>query len=268
MYRLDFESPSIDLIQRGFQGLTLRPLLGLYPLDFLEPYPVEVRYSPLKFPVYRFQDDIIGLYVLFYGAEVVKLGTSSVSSILSRMYAQAPLYGLVYSVFVVKRKLKIKGEDLDEQLYNHIKEVARRGGIRLPNIMDRKPPTRKIVGAWLSHSNTALEKVSKVLSELTALLSEFADSIPDFERILGVGEYWFTPYCDEQVIEYVRKLPRTASSLDELKNYCREESCEGALTILPNGLCVLEVVLSNNQKRRVFITTCDNVSHKLLITLL
>jgi len=266
MYRLDFESPSIDLIQHGFKDLRLRPLLGLYQLDFLKPYPVEIRYSPLKFPVYRFQDDIIGLYVLFYGVEIVKLGTSSVSSILSRMYAQAPLYGLVYSVFVVKRKLKIRSEDLDEQLYECIKKIEERGGNKLPKIMVSKPPTSRIVEAWLLFNNTVVEKIGKVLPELIAHLSGYTDSITDFERIVGYGDYWFTPYCDKQVIEYVRKLPWATSSLDELKNYCKEEDCEGTLTVLPNGLCVLEVVLDSNRKQRVFITTCDNVSYKLLIT--
>jgi len=265
MHRLDFESSSIDTIQKGFRNLVLKPLLGLYPLDFLKPYQVEIKYSPLELPMYRFQGDIIGLYVLFYGAKIVKLGTSSISSILPRMYTQAPIYGLVYSVFVVKRKLKIDKEDLDKQLYDHIKKIAGRSWNRLPQIQVRKPSTSKIVKAWLSCNNAALEKIVEVMSKLTALLSKFADSLMDFERIMGYGDYWFTPYYDEQLMEYVRKLPPTTDSLDELEKYCRKESCKGVLTILPNGLCILETMLNGGQK--IFVTTCDQVSHKLLISL-
>lgn len=272
--RLWFSTIPLEYLSDARIELVLHPYIGLQRVGFLEPLKIrfKIRRS-LTLPTEREPGSQIAFYVASYlpndnsGRLYYKVGSSSINSVLSRVYTQSPIAGVISTVVVVNERLNTETVDREiaKELKSRLKITVRssRSKIKNTNIVNYHLTclkTTKEINATYNH------RIYSVLKEISNTISEVINK--KFSQKLTIAypspTLVFTPMVKDDDINYLEKLDKTKSNgLEQLveENKGLRIPIEGELTILHNALCTLKA----NDKN--YIGSCDKVEYEFLIEL-
>lgn len=230
-FTLDMPRKPLYSIQGGHVSFSMVPFVG--------PFSVPSDGSWMRVKVARIfkdeppddfeENDIVCLYMLYYGDDYMKVGTSRLESAVSRMFSQAPLVAIVVAVIQPDTVLPL--EYLERAIIDKLKS---------PILKRSKPELSRIVSTWNSvisgHGQLymKLETIKEKMDPLAVLeVEEICKDAWGVAReygdpLYGFAEHWFIP-------EYPREpLPPPLP-----KRVQPREGEEILLKFNPNGLfCV------------------------------
>jgi len=146
------------------------------------------------------EGDIVCLYLLYYGDEHIKVGTSRLENAVARMFSQAPLVAVVAAVIQPNTELPL--EYLENAVIAHANELGLRG------VKRTKPRLSELVSAWnsvisgrgrLHEKLKAARETAKPLSVLEKLGEvcrvAWKVACEHWEPLYGFASHWFIPEC-------------------------------------------------------------------------
>ncbi|MEL9941013.1 MAG: hypothetical protein QW348_06820 [Ignisphaera sp.] len=252
-----FESLALEELYGGRVGLSLTPYIGLYRVGFLEEVRVLARIAyGGGANVVRGAGDEVAVYLLHYG-NYVKVGSSSVSNVVGRMFSQAPLCGMVVTSLIFKERASSE-EVLDRYLVRRVRGLS---VLRGANIRTRREYVGGLVNRIVRGAvdpKTLIDGLIGIANAMYGFLWD-EDVLHRYEPLLPPSRYWFTmSICDED-IEFLKKLRASGTRYgvpSGLKHV--NELVKGTLTVLHNALCVVGI------ENKTYIDYCDKVSRNML----
>jgi hypothetical protein len=146
------------------------------------------------------EEDIVCLYLLYYGDEHIKVGTSRLENAVARMFSQAPLVAVVAAVIQLSTELPL--ESLEKAV------IARANELGLRGVEKNKPRLSESVSAWnsvisgrgqLHEKLKAARETAKPLSVLEKLGEvcrvAWKVACKHGEPLYGFASHWFIPEC-------------------------------------------------------------------------
>jgi len=227
MLKVAYDMVPLDCIRDGYLGLRLVPFLGNTSLDEM----VRVRvcdHDGMGRLSGRRSGRVVCVYLLYYGSDWIKIGTSNCSNVVVRCYQQAPLAATVVGVFELEKHVGV--EEIERRVVALL-------GREFKYLRMKKPPLNKITDAWmrvLSAGSDVNRQFSRVLrsEDASALFGKLPVKI---WRILSdefgaplyePGAFWFVP---EFPLEF-KGMPIRKCLVGSIMS----------LISLPNGLFYLE----------------------------
>ncbi len=192
---LEFPYRPISSIEGGEVGFSIRPMIGTHVLGEVE---VEIVGRHEQTPPRGFEKtDIVCVYLLYYGDDYIKVGTSRLENVVARMFCQAPLLGVIAVVIGLNKA--IPHEFLEEAIIERLKTG---------NVKTKRPSLEEVVKVWnevLRPSSSLREKLERVEDErdpmvILGSICEVAwDVATGFgEPLYDIASHWFIPKFPEE----------------------------------------------------------------------
>lgn len=276
MDRLVFTDIPLEYLDESLDNLVLEPTIGSIPIGFHTSIDVVFRYCaqqpPSIYPV--FSERV--LYVIHYPRNFVKIGSSSIYNATSRVFSQAPLMGILSLAIILKRDVSFEEmESIEEDCVNYLKNVLNReyGYMDIHVNHRRKDGFNDVFKDYLKNLVTGSIETRlsiELLGEISELLAEYVMRKYEnlVEPLYPPNMCLFKTSIDEEGTRILRevlysKQHVSLGDLNTLRNTCTDRDCRGSITVLKNGLCILETRIESMEK--YFVVPCDMVQYYLLI---
>ena len=252
-----FESLALEELYGGRVGLSLTPYIGLYKIGFLEETKVLIRFiHGGSMNIVREVGDEVAVYLLHYG-DYVKVGSSSVTNVVSRMFSQAPLCGVVATSLIFKERANSE-EVLDRYLVKRAKGIL---GSRSVGIRYKKRSIRVLVDKIVRDAPDPEKLINNLVDMSNSLYDLLWDEnvLHRCEPLLPSSRYWFTASISEEDVELLKRLRSSGATYgvpSKLKH--RSESVKGTLLIFRNALCAVSL------ENKTYVDYCDKISRNML----
>lgn len=255
MHELWFKEISIDLLGSYVENFTLEPHIGYHHIPFREPVKVRLENCFSK-PVFKRQaGSVIAFYINAY-THFVKIGSSRLNYVTSRMFTQAPLVGAVSTIIVVKENetdietvenLVVKR--ISGDLYLDLKIGTKRNVEQLKGYIDRLLNVTTIEDLNVKNLVT---KTKEIGEKCWLTLKEMGGG---FEVVSLPNVFVFTTGVDRLDLEVLNTTISGSRKVVYGIKHLRVDKKQryGELIVLKNGLCILKV------KERTFIDFCDKL---------
>ena len=251
-----FESLPLEELYGGRVGLSLTPYIGLYRIGFLEEIKVLIRFVYGGGANYvREVGDEVALYLLHYG-DYVKVGSSSVASVVSRMFSQAPLCGIVVTSLIFKEKVSSENV-LDKYLVRKVRGVS---DLRDVNIRTRRESVGGLIDRIIRGAVDSRTLMGSLIDVANAIYSFLWDEnvLHRYEPLLPPSRYWFTVSINEEDIEFLKRLRSSGARYGVSGDLKHNELAKGTLIVFHNALCAVSI------EGKTYIDYCDKISSNML----
>lgn len=260
MRELWFKDISIDQLNPFIVNFSLEPYIGYNRVPFREPIRVYFRTNMCRLNIRRSPGDVIALYVIAY-PDFVKIGSSKLECVASRMFTQAPLVGAISSLVVVMDD-DVGFEKVERELAEHIRREQRSS---LSVTSGRREEYVETYVYRLISTNATNELNVEGLVDVVREVGEtcwstlgglnYGLEITSLPNILV-----FTNGLEPEDLEVLRTSLKESRRIvyGILGKRVVPRRGRGELVVLRNGLCVIKT------EKQVFVDFCDKFCFNIL----
>ncbi|MEM1845081.1 MAG: hypothetical protein QW558_00030 [Desulfurococcaceae archaeon] len=280
MDRLVFENIPLEYLSDVLDTLVITPLIGDVEVEFNKPIDILFKYSAQRLPDnYQVFSERV-FYIIHYPQSFLKIGSSSIHSVVGRIFSQAPYTGSLSIAVMLKREMSIEEmESIEEDCANYLNHVLKHeintdyGDKDIEVHYRREKVFNESFRNYLKNlvngkveTNISIE----LLGEISELMAEYV--LRKYENTMGPlfppNICLFKTTIDEEGVRILKEILLSKPyvslcDLNELRRICINRNCKGNITILKNGVCILKTKINDLEK--YFITPCDVIQYNLLI---
>lgn len=260
MEKLWFEGVPLDEAGPYVDGLVLKPYIGFQRVEHLQPIEVVFRRSyPPSMPR-RGLGDIVAFYIALY-PNLLKIGSSSYGSVVSRMFSEAPLVGTIISLVLIKREHNT--EIIDNELCEYAKAVL--GNEKSISVSSRrgKNHLENYVKFLLNNLGDSVDRA--YLVKKAEMISEYCwVNLDKFSRYFDIisppSIFTFTTSVSDKDVEVLKRyIEDSRGVVYDIRSIRCREVCRGELVLLQNGICILST------RGFSYVDFCDKFCYNLLL---